>query len=301
MAIIASFLTVILPVALITYLFSLQIFEIFKSLSGIGEQLAAGIETILNWVYDSAGMERITQDEWWQQQMDTIVNSGVGILSEGLNNTGIVLVYMGFTLLYTFFFLLYRAAFKNFITQQTPPKYRNEAPETLLKIQSIAQNYLYGMLTVMVILAVLNSVGLWLIGIEYAFFWGCLAAFMAIIPYIGTTLGGTLPFLYALSTTGTLWQPAAVVILYFSIQQLEGNIITPKVVGSHVDINPLVAVIALFIGGMIWGIGGLILALPMIAMIKIIIQQINLFKNHLSLLMSSHIAKKYHRFYRYAR
>lgn len=133
------------------------------------------------------------------------------------------------------------------------------------------QKYLYGLLTVMAILAFLNSVGLLIIGIKYAVFWGVLAALLSIIPYIGTTLGGTLPFLYAVATAGNWWQPLAVVALYATIQQLEGNIITPKVVGSSVAINPLVALLAIIVGGFVWGVVGIILAIPIAGVIKILL------------------------------
>src|SRR5690606_7771915 len=93
----------------------------------------------------------------------------------------------------------------------------------------------------------------------------------AIIPYIGTTLGGMLPFLYAVATADNWWQPLTVVGMYVIIQQLEGNIITPKVVGSSVSINPLVALLAIIVGGFIWGVSGIILAIPIAGVIKIIL------------------------------
>ena len=113
----------------------------------------------------------------------------------------------------------------------------------------------------MLILGVLNSFGLWLIGIDYPVFWGFLGAFLAIIPYIGTAIGGLLPFLYALATTSTLWQPMAVIGWFVLVQQIEGNLITPKVLGSSVKVNPFAAIFALFFGGYLWGIPGLILAI----------------------------------------
>ena len=123
----------------------------------------------------------------------------------------------------------------------------------------------------MAILAVLNSIGLLIIGIKYAVFWGVLAALLSIIPYIGTTLGGTLPFLYAVATAGNWWQPLTVVALYAFIQQIEGNIITPKVVGNSVSINPMVALLAIILGGFIWGIAGIILAIPITGVVKILL------------------------------
>ena len=68
-----------------------------------------------------------------------------------------------------------------------------------------------------------------------------------------------MPTLYALINYDSLWMPVLVVILYVSVQALEGNFLTPKIVGSKVSLNPLFALIALFTGGMIWGIAGMIL------------------------------------------
>jgi len=163
--------------------------------------------------------------------------------------------------------------------------------EVFMDTQRMSYTYLKGLATVMLILGVLNSVGLLLIGIEYAFFWGFLAAFLAIIPYVGTFVGGLLPFLYALSTTDTSWQPIAVVGLFMVIQTIEGNIITPKVVGSSIHVNPLAAIMALFFGGFIWGVEGLILALPITAILRIFLVHSGRFRPF-GLLLSDDVAER---------
>jgi predicted PurR-regulated permease PerM len=134
------------------------------------------------------------------------------------------------------------------------------------------------MLTVMLVLGVLNSAGLYFIGIKYALVWGFLGALLAIVPYVGTTIGGLLPFTYAIATTGTVWQPTAVVVLYATVQFVEGNVITPKIVGNSVKINALAAVVSLILGALLWGIPGVILAIPLLAMIRIILDHITSFK-----------------------
>jgi predicted PurR-regulated permease PerM len=133
-------------------------------------------------------------------------------------------------------------------------------------------------LTVILILAILNSIGLLIIGVDYAVFWASLAAFLSIIPYIGTTLGGLLPFMYSFATATSWWQPVAVVGLYFGVQQIEGNLITPYVVGSNVKINPFIAIISLLIGGFIWGLAGIVLGIPIAAIIKLVFDHIDAFK-----------------------
>ena len=161
---------------------------------------------------------------------------------------------------------------------QFKEKNREQGKELLMQIQNVVRHYLYGLLTVIVILAILNSIGLWIIGVDYAVFWASLAAFLSIVPYIGTTIGGLLPFMYSFATADYWWQPLAVIGLYFSVQQLEGNLITPYVVGSNVKINPLIAIISLLIGGVIWGVAGIVLAIPIAAIFKLVFDNIDALK-----------------------
>ena len=147
------------------------------------------------------------------------------------------------------------------------------------------------MALVVIILGVLNSIGLSFIGIEYAIFWGALAGLLSVIPYIGTLIGGALPFVFALSTAESSWQPYAVIGYYLFIQQVEGNLITPKIIGDKVDINPLFAIFSLVFFGSLWGVGGVVLALPLISIFKIILSQFDATK-HISVLMSSDINNK---------
>ena len=130
-----------------------------------------------------------------------------------------------------------------------------------------------------------------IIGVEHAIFWGVLAACLVIIPYIGTVLGGMLPFLYSLATSQYDWQPWAVVIYYIIIQQLEGNIVTPKIVGSSVRINPFFALIGIVIMGGLMGIGGIVLAIPILAIIKLVAEEIDVLKP-VALLMDKDLIQK---------
>ncbi|MEM9260699.1 MAG: AI-2E family transporter, partial [Bacteroidota bacterium] len=207
------------------------------------------------------------------------------LLSFGLATSGQILATLGLTVIYCFFFLLDSTAFNRFLLSQFDRGEQGEGMQIMRNIQAVATNYLSGMLTVMLILGVLNSLGLYLIGIKYALVWGFLGALLAVIPYVGTTIGSLLPFLYAIATTDTFWQPAAVIVLYASVQFIEGNLITPKIVGNSVKINALAAVVSLVIGALLWGIAGVVIAIPLLAMTRIILDQIPPFKSF-SLLLS---------------
>jgi len=93
-------------------------------------------------------------------------------------------------------------------------------------------------------------------------------------PYIGIAIGSILPALFALATRDNYWYAIGVVAWFQVVQFLEGNLITPNIVGGKVSINPLMAVIAILLGGMLFGLAGLILALPLTAVIKVLFDAI---------------------------
>src|SRR5690606_14260515 len=107
-----------------------------------------------------------------------------------------------------------------------------------------------------------NSAGLWIIGIDNPFLFGFLAAILAIVPYIGTLVGASIPVLYAFMTADSLWVPVSVIILFYVIQLVESNFLSPKIVGSSLNLNALGAILSLLIGAAVWGIAGMILFLP---------------------------------------
>ncbi len=150
----------------------------------------------------------------------------------------------------------------------------SEVEDLVERIQKVTQNYLVGLLSVIGILAVLNTTGLFIIGMEHAIFFGVFAALLAVIPYIGIIIGALPPLLFALLLGDSLLTAALVVAVFGVVQALEGNFISPKIVGSKVSINPFVAIIALIIGGEIWGIAGMILFVPLVGILKVIFSEI---------------------------
>ncbi len=266
-AILLTLLSVIIGLGIIITLFSVQLTAIINNLENITGKIGEGLQSIFDWLNRNFDF----QESDIKDNIPKLAENSVAFVQKGITSVTSFIFNLFFVILLVFFLLWYQYNFKQFILIQASAEKKENLQDILQKIQSTIQKYLYGLLLVIGILAVLNSVGLLIIGIDYAIFWGVLAAFLAVIPYIGTTLGGTLPFLYAIATTDNWWQPAAVVGMYVIIQNLEGNIITPKVVGSSVSINPLIALVAIIFGGFVWGIAGIILAIPAIGCVKIIL------------------------------
>ncbi len=173
--------------------------------------------------------------------------------------------------LYVFFFLLYRDFFRQFVHKafHKVPKFKLDT--ILNKIYDVIQSYLIGLVLVIFIVGVLNTIGLMLLGIDHAVFFGFLAAFLILIPYVGILIGSLFPALMAIVTKDSAWYALGVIGVMSFVQFLEGNFITPNIVGSKVSINPLAAIVMLLLGGQLWGLPGLILALPLTAILKVIL------------------------------
>lgn len=177
--------------------------------------------------------------------------------------------------LYMFFFLFYRKFFQIFIYKVFCKGNDNTKVKLLIqKLYRVQQDYLIGLFTVMGIVGILNSLGLLILGIENPFFYGFLAALLLLIPYIGILIGSLIPAAIALVTKDSYLYSLAVIALFGFIQFIEGNFITPKVTGSKVSINALVAIISIIAFSMLWGTSGMILALPVVASLKIMFDAI---------------------------
>lgn len=217
---------------------------------------------------------QITQEKqlaWLNRNLSAFVEAGSGVM----NSASTFFTYILLIPIYTFFMLSYRGILKEFIKRVIVGEAYEE--KVLLiegQIVSVIQSYITGLVTVILIICVMNVVGLWAIGIQHAMFFGGLAALLTVIPYIGVFLGSLLPILYALVMTDSIFYPIAVFIWFQIVQGLEGNFITPNVVGSQVSLNPLVAILALLVGASVWGVSGMILFTPLTAMLKVFLDNI---------------------------
>src|SRR5690554_894903 len=147
-------------------------------------------------------------------------------------------------------------------------KHNGETDSLITRIRKVVQKYLTGVFYVMCILFVLYSILLYSLGIKHAMLFAAIAAVLNIIPYIGPLIGSLLPILFAFVTKDSLFYPIAVLGGSILIQSVEGNFLTPKIVGNNVSLNPFVTLLALIAGGSIWGVGGMILFIPMVAILK---------------------------------
>lgn len=169
---------------------------------------------------------------------------------------------------FIFFLLIYRDHLAVFVTKVFAKERNKILLEHIVSIRRIVFSYIVGAGKVMLILGVVNTLVLFALGIKHAIFFGMFAGMLNIIPYVGPFLGAILPFLFALLTKDNLFYPFAIVIAFTLIQFMESSWLTPKITGANVHLNAFVTFLGLLIGGTIWGIVGMILIIPTIAILK---------------------------------
>lgn len=265
-SIIWSMLLILVGLAGLIFLLSSQLAGFAENLPVYTAKLSALIEELNVWLQGSNPNPEEAGS--FQEFLINSLESGSSSLQSALTSTAETFSSLIIIPVYTFLFLLYRKQLKAFFLAITPDERSKEVREVLDQIQKVIKSYVGGLATVIAIIAVLNSVGLLIVGIEHPFFFGIFAALLTIIPYFGVIIGGLPPLLIAL-TMGSWVYPVGVLIVFSAVQVLEGNFLTPKIVGSKVNLNPLTAIVALLIGGQLWGIAGMILFIPVAAVLKV--------------------------------
>lgn len=202
------------------------------------------------------------------------LTDNVASLTQGVIATATTITIVFILPIYIFLFLYFRHFLIEFLMRAFADRHQEKVRVVIQKVKLVVQNYISGMLIVILILAVLNSIALYSLGIKHALLFAVFAAMLNVIPFIGPFIGATLPILYALLTKDTLWYPFGVFLAFYVIQLAESNFFTPKIVGGKVSMNPFMTIIALFIGNFIWGLAGMILFIPGMAMLKVIFDEI---------------------------
>ncbi len=192
----------------------------------------------------------------------TLVSLGSGVIS-------LLLVPV-----YIFLILYYKSLLLEFIRRLFAANYQIQVGEIITETKTVVQRYLTGLFIETIIVATLNSAGLLIIGIDYAILLGIIGALLNLIPYIGGIVAVALPMIIALATKSTAWYAFYVLVLYVVVQLVDNYYIVPKIVASKVKINALFAIIVVFAGNALWGISGMFLSIPLLAIVKLIFDRI---------------------------
>lgn len=237
------------------------------------EAFGAKSAQVLTWLEDRTHIDRREQTRWFNERLSEAADAGGNIAMQLFRTTGSVLASVVPIPIFIFLLLLLRDKFRIFF-QQLGTTSEGAVLDVMVQISVLSRKYLRGVLIVILILGILNSIGFLILDLKYAVLLGFVIAFLNVIPYVGVLIGSLLPILIALITKDSIMYAAAALGVCLITQFLENNFITPYVVGSSVSLNPLASLVALLAAGMLWGVVGMILAIPITGMLKIVCDSI---------------------------
>ncbi|MCD4674587.1 MAG: AI-2E family transporter [Desulfobacula sp.] len=244
--------------------------EFMIDLPQMEKQAVSNITIIFETIENSLGLKTDAEES----QMIVLVKKLVQTSSEGIKNTISATFNTVFSIfiipVFIFFFLYYRNKFLEFIMKIIPDEHHDSAKKIIAEINQVTVKYMTGIFLVVLILCVINSIGLIIVGLKFAILWGIIAAIINFIPYFGTVIGYSIPFAVALLTGDSPRYAIGVLILFFIVQFSENNIITPNIVGNQVRINPMMIILGVLFGGLVWGIPGMFIVVPVLGMARIV-------------------------------
>ncbi len=208
-----------------------------------------------------------------ESSKDTMMEEGGGVIGQTFLSLGSLLAVFFLIPVYIFLFLFYKTLLLDFISRVFDNARHSTVVEVLSESKTLIQSYLVGLMVETAIVAALDISALLILGVQYAVLLGILAALLNLIPYIGGLIAIMLPIMIVLVTKPPIYI-LYVIIAYSIVQFIDNNLIMPKIVGSRIKVNALVSIIAVIVGGALWGVPGMFLSLPIVAIIKVIFDRI---------------------------
>jgi predicted PurR-regulated permease PerM len=211
---------------------------------------------------------------WITSTKGELLNISSALIGKTLLTLGSGLVILFIIPVYIFLLLFYKPLILDFLRKLFSKSNQSQVSEVITQIKTVIQRYLIGLVMEFVIVSVLNTAALLILGIDYAILLGVIGGLLNVIPYIGGVVAVALPMMIALVTKSTGWYAIYVLIAYYLIQLVDNNYIVPKIVASKVKINALFAIIVVLVGNAIWGIPGMFLSIPLLAIVKLIFDHV---------------------------
>ena len=268
---IAVAISLCIVIVLFAALVALLVLE-FNSFSSDLPELKAkagpAFTDLQQWIAGNINISIESQNEWWQHTAQKLSDNSGTLLAGTLNKTASGLFLLFIIPVFAALFLYNRSDFILFLETIAGEKFNSNLHCILHQTIHTYFHFIKGMGFVYIIVGALNSIGLLALGIKHAILFGFLTAVMTIIPYIGIIISALLPIAVAWITKDSIWYPVGVVAVFTFVQYLEANVIFPRVVAAQLNVSTWATLIAVIAGGILWGVSGMILFIPFVALLK---------------------------------
>lgn len=269
----SSFTLVCLLVFTLSSVFGMQLTSFNKDIPHLEGRFISLISRLQVWIDSSFHVNAEDQMAYLQQGLSKLLSSSGTIVGSVFTVFSSGLIFFFLSAIFFLFILLYRRNLSTFLVSVFQPKYRRKVKKVLEDIKVVSRKYVLGILLQAVIVGILTSSVLGLLNVKYALLLGTLTGILNVIPYIGIISSGTLALLFAFATATPI-TGLFVLIAYTVIHLIDSNIILPIIVGSIVKLNALAIFVGILVGAMLWGVVGMFLCIPTLAILRIVFKEI---------------------------
>lgn len=276
-AVMSLFLLIMLP--LVVLLGSAAVSQVADFMGNLPQYLSSFGAKVQTWVHQlqeylpMLNFENVEQalQENFGESFKPALKLLRGILSNGFAFVNVLSLLL-ISPVVAFYMLRDWPKFTQKLMDLVPKKHKKLVQDGARQINRIISGYLRGQMLVCIILGSFYSLGLWLVGLDLGLIVGFLAGVISFIPYVGSISGFLMAMVLVITQYGTLPKIAAVVIVFGIGQFLEGNFLTPKLVGENIGLHPVWVMFALLSGGVLLGLLGMIIAVPVAACIGVFLR-----------------------------
>ncbi|HEV7330633.1 MAG TPA: AI-2E family transporter [Flavisolibacter sp.] len=274
---VATLLTVallLIIVSIIVAVISWQVSDLSDKAPQIQQNITQKVAQLKKFVTNTLGIPEQQQQQIMQQQQQSSTGQASSMLSGFFSSFGSFLTNFIVVMVYIFLFLLFRTQFQKFILQLSPQKDQQNAQEIMHDVRLVAQKYLTGLAIMIIGLWIMYSIGFSIAGVDNAIFFAILCGLLEIVPFVGNLVGVSFTLLMSLAQGAESSMLIGIVVTYGIVQFVQTYVLEPMVVGREISINPVFTIVGLVGGELLWGIAGMILALPLLGIIKIVCDHI---------------------------
>ncbi|HVK97687.1 MAG TPA: AI-2E family transporter, partial [Flavisolibacter sp.] len=274
LSILSCILVLILLVGIIIGLLSWQVSDMAKDAPKIEQNVTQRIQQVRQKITTSLGIPPQKQEQIVKEQQQSGTSKISGMISGAFTSFAGVLTNFILILVYVFLFLFYRYHLKTFLLKIVAKEDQENARQIVQDCKKVAQKYLTGLALMISALWIMYSIGFTIAGVNNGIFFAVLCGLLEIVPFIGNLVGVILTAFMSMAQGGSTGMLIGILVTYAIVQFIQTYILETLVVGRGVNINPLFTITGLVVGELIWGIAGMVLAIPMLAITKIICDHI---------------------------
>lgn len=293
--VLAVMLAVILFVLIFIGLFvflSFQISDFAADVDKIEKNINIHLRNIQGFVRENFNLSSREQKQYIDTATEDSLEKGKELIGTTLMSFTATLINLTLIPIYTFLILLYRTHFLLFLSKFFKKENHEQLKDILSHIRLAINSYIVGLIIETIVVSAMTIIGFMIIGVKYAVLLGIMTGILNLIPYIGILFAGLLSIVASLTGSPDLSIIIGVIIITIIVQLIDNNILVPMIVSSKVEINAFVSIIGIIIGGAIAGVSGMFLALPVLAIIKVIFDRIESLEPW-GYLMGDHLPKTY--------